>query len=84
MLANLFPAYCDGSKRKFYPYSESAVAKQHHRKKVVFKGKGKSSRKSVLAMIVEGKALSILRGVKKERLKDNGISKTIEFLMLYK
>ena len=64
VLANLFPGYSAGSKRKFDPHSESVVAEQHRRKKAAFKGKGKDRGKSVLVMIVQEKALSIPRGAK--------------------
>ena len=42
VLANLFPAYSAGSKRKFDPYSENVVAEQHRQKRQPLKGKGKA------------------------------------------
>ena len=80
VLANLFPGYSAGSKRKFDPYSESVVAEQHRQKKASFKGKGKGRSKAVLVMIIEGKTHSIPKGDDaREQLKEEGRAKMINF-----
>jgi len=77
VLASLFPGYSAGNKRKFDPHSESVVAEQHRQKKAAFKRKGRG--KQVHVMIVEEKTLTIPKGFKKNRLKENGRAKTLEF-----
>lgn len=42
VLANLFPGYSAGNKRKFDPYSDSVVAEHHRQKKQPLKGKQKA------------------------------------------
>ena len=42
VLADLFPGYSAGIKRKFDPYSDSVVAEQHRQKRQPLKGKGKA------------------------------------------
>ncbi|XP_065899152.1 uncharacterized protein [Dysidea avara] len=80
VLAGLFPGYRGaGQKRKFDPSNESVVAEQHRQKKAAFKGKSKARAKSVNVMIVEANCQTIPRGVKKEKLKDDGKAKVVEF-----
>ena len=68
-----------GQKRKFDPSNESVVAEQHRQKKAAFKGKSKGRAKSVNVMVAEANCLAIPRGVKKEKLKNDGKAKVVDF-----